>query len=307
MSNLVIMNKQLGDTLMLEPVLRKLAEASGTPSHLLCPEAFAPLIDLFPHTHWARGRERFFPSSVWAYDGSSRTTGASLLARGRAKTLLLSSTDPVRWSHRLVYHRIEVEAYAERYRARYFWDHTPGISGSVYSPPTLLSPPSDWALTGFEGSNPVVINPVSAWKRKSYPIGRWFEVLDQLQASGLRRMVLTGSSLDWHRDTCQKIAERYPGLVDLSGRTSLRQFIHLIFSARLVVTVDGAAAHLAAAFRRPHVVLFGPSLPNYWYEPREESRCLRASDYVAERRPSLDFIPARAVAEAVLGLGVAPD
>jgi hypothetical protein len=46
MSRLVIFNKQLGDTVLLEPVLRRHAQAAGGLVELICPAALAPLIEL---------------------------------------------------------------------------------------------------------------------------------------------------------------------------------------------------------------------------------------------------------------------
>src|SRR5207249_12309574 len=57
-------------------------------------------------------------------------------------------------------------------------------------------------------------------------------------------------------------------IVDLSGRTDLLSLAALIAQARLLVTVDSAPMHLAAATQTPQVVLFGPTNPFHW-RPRE--------------------------------------
>ena len=57
-------------------------------------------------------------------------------------------------------------------------------------------------------------------------------------------------------------------IVDLSGRTDLLCLAALIADARLLVTVDSAPMHLAAATQTPQVVLFGPTNPFHW-RPRE--------------------------------------
>ena len=44
MGELVILHKQLGDTVLLEPVLRKIAHLTGERVHLLCPPQWRPLI-----------------------------------------------------------------------------------------------------------------------------------------------------------------------------------------------------------------------------------------------------------------------
>ncbi|MDP9097568.1 MAG: lipopolysaccharide core heptosyltransferase RfaQ, partial [Verrucomicrobiota bacterium] len=44
----------------------------------------------------------------------------------------------------------------------------------------------------------------------------------------------------------------------------------LVRKARLLVTVDSAPMHFAAAWETPQVVLFGPTNPFHWH-PRSES------------------------------------
>jgi hypothetical protein len=48
---------------------------------------------------------------------------------------------------------------------------------------------------------------------------------------------------------------------DLSGTLTLLQLAAVIARARLVLSVDSAAMHLAAMARRPQVALFGPTNP----------------------------------------------
>ena len=58
--------------------------------------------------------------------------------------------------------------------------------------------------------------------------------------------------------------------IDLSGKTDLLMLAALIAQARLLVTVDSAPMHLAAASKTPQVVLFGPTNPFHWH-PRENT------------------------------------
>jgi ADP-heptose:LPS heptosyltransferase len=57
-----------------------------------------------------------------------------------------------------------------------------------------------------------------------------------------------------------------PGEVIAPG--SLRRLARLVASARAVVVGDTGVAHLATAFGRPSVVLFGPVSPSRWGPPR---------------------------------------
>ena len=51
------------------------------------------------------------------------------------------------------------------------------------------------------------------------------------------------------------------GVVDLCGRTDLKELVALIAGARAVVSNDTGPMHIAAAFNKPLVALFGPTDP----------------------------------------------
>jgi ADP-heptose:LPS heptosyltransferase len=57
------------------------------------------------------------------------------------------------------------------------------------------------------------------------------------------------------------------GVSVLAGRTDLLQLAALVAAARLVVSGDTGVAHLATAYGRPSVLLFGPTPPARWGPP----------------------------------------
>ncbi|NJK91168.1 MAG: glycosyltransferase family 9 protein [Blastochloris sp.] len=302
-SDLVIMHKQLGDTVMLEPVLRKLHASSGRPVQLLCPRAFQPLIELMPHSRYASGRERFFPSRVWAYDWGGASTRASLLTICREKQLLLPNPNDVRRFHRITYSKVQTEPYLDRYIARYFWDHTLDDLAGDFSPPRLAAPPDSWSHVGVGNDEYLLFNPVSAWKRKMYPMDLWVKVLSTLTKELGVKIVMTGGREDWQLDFCSKIQSMFSGsMVNLAGQTHLKEFMHVISRARILLSVDGAASHLAAAFGRRCVTLFGPSYHFLWHHPTPLSYAISATDYSDEKRPATGMIPPGKVVQMVLEL-----
>jgi len=119
----------------------------------------------------------------------------------------------------------------------------------------------------------VVVHPGSARREKFWPPARWAEVIRQLSLP----VVLTGSSdpeeqahLDELRRALGSQADR---VRDLTGRLSLLQLAAVIARARLVLSVDSAAMHLAAMACRPQVALFGPTNPFHW-RPRHPGACV---------------------------------
>jgi ADP-heptose:LPS heptosyltransferase len=82
-------------------------------------------------------------------------------------------------------------------------------------------------------------------------------------------VVLTGSGSE--RPLAEQVA-LLAGLPDdavLAGRTDLAELAATVATARLVVCGDTGMAHLATAYRRPSVVLFGPTPPSAWGPPPE--------------------------------------
>jgi len=77
------------------------------------------------------------------------------------------------------------------------------------------------------------------------------------------RVVVTGNGACWNG----------PGK-DLVGKLSLEQLAALVADARMVISGDTGVAHLATAYERPSVVLFGPVSPRLCGPPR--SRLHRA-------------------------------
>lgn len=306
MSALVVFHKQLGDTVLLEPVLRKLAAASGGQVSLVCSRNLGPLISLMPHTRMAAGRSRWLPDSVWAYDWGSRTIRAAMPILCREKHLVIPNPLWIRFTHRLVFRHIHAEPYEDRYISKYFWDATP-VAGeeTVFSPVRLETPPPSWAAPGWRDEPYVLLNPVSAWKRKNYDAAKWARVLTHARDLGLPRVVMSGGTDDWQRAHCAEIAAAAGVGVtvqDVSGCTTLPQFIHLVSRARMLLCVDGAAAHLARGFRVPCVTVFGPSYRSMWHLEDNLNAAVDASDFSLEHRPSATLVPAEAVMAAVTRL-----
>jgi len=85
---------------------------------------------------------------------------------------------------------------------------------------------------------------------------RFAEVAAALEKDG-HEVVVTGADVKWDG----------PGH-NMVDRLGLEQLAALVADARLVVSGDTGVAHLATAYSRPSVVLFGPMSPRLWGPPR---------------------------------------
>ncbi len=117
-------------------------------------------------------------------------------------------------------------------------------------------------LAGLQGEGPlVVLHPVAKWDSKLWPLAHWVELAKLLGGKGYR-LAVTGSNED--RDVGQFIALRAGlegRLIDLTGRTGLKELAALITLASAVVSTDTGVMHLAAAMGAPVAALFGPTAP----------------------------------------------
>jgi ADP-heptose:LPS heptosyltransferase len=134
--------------------------------------------------------------------------------------------------------------------------------------------------------------------RRRWPRDRFATVARQLTAFG-HRVVITGSSAERERALAvAAMAGLGPDRV-LAGRHGVGELAATIACARLLISGDTGAAHLATAYGTPSVVLFGPMPPRLWGPPpdRPQHRCLHMSPYVTD-------IPASVVLDASLDLDV---
>ncbi|MEP6603037.1 MAG: putative lipopolysaccharide heptosyltransferase III [Spartobacteria bacterium] len=152
-----------------------------------------------------------------------------------------------------------------------------GISGTI--PPVQLQLPNDArekasALRrhGKIDNQFVIFHPGSARAEKFWEPERWAEVIEHARTRWGIDCVLTGGNFERGHLAEIKAKLHPPGtgpvVVDLSGKTDLLTLAALIEQARLLITVDSAPMHLAAALQKPQVILFGPTNPFHW-RPRE--------------------------------------
>ncbi len=121
------------------------------------------------------------------------------------------------------------------------------------------------------GDDFVILHPGSARAEKFWEIDRWARLIDHCVEERGLKVVLTGGSSAMERAQLGAIKSATSSeVIDLAGKTDLLMLAAVVRKARLLVTVDSAPMHFAAAWETPQVVLFGPTNPFHWH-PRSES------------------------------------
>ncbi|MFF2841003.1 glycosyltransferase family 9 protein [Paenarthrobacter sp. NPDC057981] len=176
--------------------------------------------------------------------------------------------------------------------------------------------PLDYRLNRPAVSSPrpgaTVIHVGAAYGSRLWPVERFADVAVQLAAAG-HDIVLTGGTSERARaeETAALAKLKGTNLDDgvLAGRQSLAGFAATIAEARLVISADTGAAHLASAYERPSVVLFGPAPAEEWGPPPGPHVVLTAVElrrgdvFSAEPDPALMAVTVHDVLEAVEQLG----
>ena len=150
----------------------------------------------------------------------------------------------------------------------------------------------------------VCFHPGSARAEKFWDASRWAKAIDHCARETGLACVLTGgrSSIEQAQIAAIKAATKSKP-IDLSGKTNLLTLAALVRKARLLVTVDSAPMHFAAAWDTPQVVLFGPTNPFHWH-PRTESAVVLLGGTAApvtEFKPKQRAVPMNQIStEAVI-------
>jgi len=186
----------------------------------------------------------------------------SLRTKFRARSYNEFVDAPVRFLHTVDYHLALLRALGIENASRAIRLELP--PGPLEKAEQLLQPSS-------AGDEFVILHPGSARAEKFWEVERWARLIDHCAGERQMKCLLTGgrSPMEQAQIAAIKDATR-SAVTDLSGKTDLLTLAALVRRARLLVTVDSAPMHFAAAWDTPQVVLFGPTNPFHWH-PRSDS------------------------------------
>ncbi len=212
----------LGDFVLTLPVLAALFQ-SGREVHVACARRHLPLVA-------AVGA----PARLWDLDGSEALW-------------MFGGADPVGYAAAWVFG----EGRADLPVSSTFVTGSrppPGAAAWAHFAPPLPAgfPQPDPGLRlgvpPLRADRPVVVCPGASDPERSWPLARWFALVEGLRAAGLEVVVVGGPAEPW--------ADYRPDLPELMG---------LAASASAWIGPDSGPTHLAARCGAPTAALFGPS------------------------------------------------
>lgn len=124
----------------------------------------------------------------------------------------------------------------------------------------------------------IVIVPSARWPSKRWPAENFASLISKIKIP----CIITGSKGDVR--IANKIMEGTSGLsnqvINLCGKTGLKELAALIAGAKGVVSNDSGPMHIAAAFGKPVVAIFGPTDPEktgpYGWQKNSKLSVIRA-------------------------------
>lgn len=156
-----------------------------------------------------------------------------------------------------------------------------GAAPASMTVPETVRLHTDRLLAGRGVDGPfAVVHPGTARPEKYWLPERWAGVIDAVAAGpdGLPCVITGGSDAAERQHIGAILAATRQRPIVLAGELSLLETAAVIQRATMALGVDTAAMHLAAAFQRPQVTLFGPTNPYHWRPWNPEGRVVVPGD-----------------------------
>ena len=277
-STLVIQTAFLGDVILTTPLLAALAERHGpvdvvtTPSAAALLEGHPAVRDLIGYDK--RGRDAglagfgrlaselrrrryaraYLPHRSW------RSAALALVARVPERTGFADSPAAITYTARVARARTGHEVERLLALARRAAADAPPVSLALGAADEAAA--ERWLAERGVPAGFIAVAPGSIWGTKRWPY------YSELAAALDGPLVVIGGPED--AEPAREIAAAAPGRAwSAAGALSLRESAALIRRARVLVTNDSAPLHLATAVGTPQVAIFGPTVPEQGFGPRE--------------------------------------
>jgi ADP-heptose:LPS heptosyltransferase len=316
---LAVQLKRIGDLILTTPALAAI-KAAHPEAHLTLAvhSSTAALLPAIPSidaglvfgpgrgwTPWQQTLTGKF-NHVLDFTGTDRSAWAVALSRSRRRVTF----DWVRKSRlrSLAYSKFVPSAVREHHTVDHYLHLAESVirttsgaaSATGNAAPSLVVPeslqgPTDRLLEERGvGTRFALIHPGTARREKFWLPERWAEVIRHLRTDVGMDCVITGGADPYEADHLAHVvaacgnSESGGRLISLAGQLDLLQLAILVSRASLVASCDTAVVHLAAAFQRPQIALFGPTNPFHW-RPRHSDAVVLSAAHPEE--PLAKFAP----------------
>lgn len=236
---------------------------------------------------WMAHQNRIFQTLVGngyylTIDLRTGTRGAILTALSMAHYRIGRFAEPITlWRNRIFTHLVKPENESVQYAAQHNLNIIApfGIGTSDIRPHLPITQSRNQRAlqllreTGVPQDRPLIaVHPFSLWKYKEWRTDTFIALIDGIKERYDVSVIITGAPEEAERveaivQTCKS------KVVSLAGKTAIGDLAALLKRCDLLIGVDTAALHIAAAVGIPTVGIFGPSDPMTW-APRGTSHAV---------------------------------
>jgi heptosyltransferase-2 len=278
---LLVRFSSLGDVLLTTPLIRALrARHPAATLTALTKQEWAPLLSANPHLDEvitvARGQSLVPLARAIRAAGFTHRLDLHASVRCRMLRLLVPGT----W-HGFDARRREREALIRRREQRYR-DHVPvaeryfeaataldvqpdGKPAELFVSPAAEARAEEWLSRQGLSGELVACAPGAAHATKRWPEPHWRQFLAALTARGRVPIVIGGGA---ERDLGLQLVQQVEGrAASAAGELDLQATGALVRRARVLVSGDTGAMHMATAVGTPVVALFGPTVEAFGFFP----------------------------------------
>ena len=303
MKVLALQLKRIGDLILTEPALAALRQKFPAAQITLglthyC-EPLLPAFGFIDHALVLRGGKVNFHDWVGLISGkfdvcldftcNDRSAFCTVLSQARRRvTFEAAKKSRIR---SLAYNRFVDSPVRDYHTTDHYCHLLRELQIEEYPPLALDLPESARARAAALSDGPyVVIHPGTARAEKLWVPERWAAVIEHIREKHQLECFITGSTDSFERTHIAQIqgALRRP-CHDVSAKLDLLGFAAMIANSRACLSCDTAAVHLAAAFQRPQIALFGVTNPFHWRPRHARALVISASQPDA---PLTEFLPA---------------
>jgi heptosyltransferase-1 len=155
-------------------------------------------------------------------------------------------------------HRVSVHTRDQHALGRYL--NITEALGCGREPVVFEFPPMEALAEPIEGTYAVLL-PGTNWETKRWPIESFAQLVRPLRERFGLQTVVAGAKDAVELAARVRELSGDETMIDLAGKTSLRQLVSLLAGAAVVVANDSGPMHIASALGRPMAAMFGPTNP----------------------------------------------
>lgn len=266
---LVVRFSSIGDVVLTTPVLRCLHEQTGAEVHFLTKAAYAPLVAYNPHVQVVHELRDSLRKLLPELKRQNFDVLVDLHRNWRSRMVQMALGKPTLGFEKLNFQKWLLVNFKWNLMPqchlvhRYLAAVEPlGVKDDKYGleiflpqtlPPLSVQLPAEYVAFAVGGAHAT----------KRMPVEKMKEVLKQLDLP----VVLLGGPAEAETGKALRATFGEGKIIDLCGRTTLLQSALVIRDAAAVLTHDTGMMHIAAAFRKPIVSVWGNTVPAFGMYP----------------------------------------